>query len=164
MWNRHYLEEIRSFSWLVRKLSWGSEYLRGGFFQIALKLRTNLGRPKIAQPLRDILLTSRQSWPNISKIASSTFSLENNRRRVEKQHKHKLFGLNFLRTFPTLTPRCPGVKKVSPDHCGRRKTHLFSCGQPRFPARTSMTRRVLETFSTEKVCINFLAPMLNEVF
>ena len=31
--------------------------------------------------------------------------------KKKTQHKHKLFGSNFLRTFPTLTPRCPEVKK-----------------------------------------------------
>ena len=31
-----------------------------------------------------------------------------------KQHKHKHFGPNFLQTFPTRTPGCPGVKKFLP--------------------------------------------------
>ena len=35
-------------------------------------------------------------------------------REKKKQHKHKLFGPNFLRTFPTHTPGCPGVKKFLP--------------------------------------------------
>ena len=37
-------------------------------------------------------------FPN--KIASSSFQ--------EEQHKHTVFGPNFLRTFLTLTPGCPG--------------------------------------------------------
>ena len=32
----------------------------------------------------------------------------------EKLHKHKLFGPDFPRTFLTLTPGCPGVKKFLP--------------------------------------------------
>ena len=32
----------------------------------------------------------------------------------KKQHKHKLFGPDFPRTFLTLTPGCPGVKKFLP--------------------------------------------------
>ena len=46
-------------------------------------------------------------------------------RKIREQHKHKLSGLNFLRTFLTLTPGCPGVQKVSPHHRGRRKTHFL---------------------------------------
>ena len=34
--------------------------------------------------------------------------------RKKKQHKHKLFGPNFLQIFLTLTPGCPGVKKFLP--------------------------------------------------
>ena len=32
----------------------------------------------------------------------------------KKQHKHKHFGPDFPRTFLTLTPECPGVKKLLP--------------------------------------------------
>ena len=32
----------------------------------------------------------------------------------KKQHKHKLFGPDFPRTFLTLMPECPGVKKFLP--------------------------------------------------
>ena len=37
-----------------------------------------------------------------------------NRKPRKKQHKHKLFGPDFPRTFLTLTPGCPGVKKFLP--------------------------------------------------
>ena len=50
----------------------------------------------------------------------------------EKQHKHKLSGPDFLRTFLTLTPRM-GSKSFSPSQ-GRRKTPLLGCGHPRFSA------------------------------
>ena len=74
-----------------------------------------------------------------------------------KQHKHKLFGPDFPRTFLTLTPGCPGVKKFLPI-TGAAEKHTFWCRRPRFSARTSMTRRVLEKLCTKKVCVDFLAP------
>ena len=42
----------------------------------------------------------------------------------KKQHKHKLFGPDFLRTFLTLTPECPGVKSFSPSS-GPQENALF---------------------------------------
>ena len=74
----------------------------------------------------------------------------------KKQHKHKLFGPNFLRTFLTLTPGWPGVKKFLPIS-GAAGKRTFWCGRPRFSARTSMTRRVLEKLCTKKVCVDFSA-------
>ena len=74
----------------------------------------------------------------------------------KKQHKRKFFGPNFLRIFPTLTPGCPRVKKFLPI-TGAAGKPAFRCGRPRFLARTSMTRRVLEKLCTEKVCVDFLA-------
>ena len=68
--------------------------------------------------------------------------------REEKQHKHKLFGPDFLRTFLTLTLGCPEVKKFLPT-TGAAGKRTFWCGRPRFLARTSMTRRV-----AEKLCTN----------
>ena len=79
--------------------------------------------------------------------------------REEKQHKHKLFGPDFPRTFLTLAPECPGVKKFLPT-TGAAGKHTFWCGRPRFSARTSMTRRVVEKLCTKKVCVDFLAPIL----
>ena len=78
--------------------------------------------------------------------------------REEKQHKHKLFGPDFTRTFPTLTPGCPGVKKFLPT-TGAAGKRTSWCGRPRFSARTSMTRRVVEKLCTKKVCVDFLAPI-----
>ena len=77
----------------------------------------------------------------------------------KKQHKHKLFGPDSLRTFLTLTPGCPRVKKFLPT-TGAAGKRTFWCGRPRFSARTSMTRRVVEKLCTKKVCVDFLAPML----
>ena len=72
----------------------------------------------------------------------------------KKQHKHKLFGPDFPRTFLTLTPGCPGVKKFLPT-TGAAGKHTFWCGRPRLSARTSMTRRVIEKLCPEKVCLIF---------
>ena len=79
--------------------------------------------------------------------------------REEKQHKYKLFGPDFPRTFLTLTPECPGVKKFLPT-TGATGKRTFWCGRPRFSAWTSMTRRVVEKLCTKKVCVDFLAPSL----
>ena len=76
----------------------------------------------------------------------------------EKQHKPKLFGPDFPRTFLTLTPGCPGVKKFLPI-TGAAEKRTFWCGRPRFSARTSMTRRVLQKLCTKKVCVDFLVPI-----
>ena len=75
----------------------------------------------------------------------------------EKQHKHKLFGPDFPRTFLTLTPGCPGVEKFLPT-TGAAGKRSFWCGRPWFAARTSMTRRVAEKLCTKKVCVDVLAP------
>ena len=75
----------------------------------------------------------------------------------KKQHKHKLFGPDFPRTFLTLTPGRPWVKKFLPI-TGAAEKRTFWCGRPRFLARTSMTRRVLEKLCTKKVCVDFFAP------
>ena len=58
----------------------------------------------------------------------------------KKQHKHKLFGPDFLRTFLTLAPECPWVKKFLPI-TGAAEKRTFWCGRPQFSAGTSMTRR-----------------------
>ena len=76
----------------------------------------------------------------------------------KKQHKHKLFGPDFPRTFLTLTPGRPWVKQFLPI-TGAAEKRTFWCGRPRFLARTSMTRRVVEKLCTKKVCVDFLAPM-----
>ena len=75
----------------------------------------------------------------------------------KKQHKRKLFGPDFPRTFLTLTPGCPGVKKFLPI-TGATEKCTFWCGHPRFSVRTSMARRVLEKLCTKNACVDFLAP------
>ena len=77
----------------------------------------------------------------------------------KKQHKHKLFGPDFPRTFLTLTPGRPWVKKFLPI-TGAAEKRTFRCGRPRFLARTSMTQRVFEKLCTKKVCVDFLAPII----
>ena len=77
----------------------------------------------------------------------------------KKQHKHKLFGPDFPRTFLTLTPECPGVKKFLPT-TGAAGKRTFWCGRPRFSARTSMTQRVVEKLCTKKVCVDFWVPTI----
>ena len=81
--------------------------------------------------------------------------------KKKQQHKHKLFGPDFPRTFLTLTPGRPGVKKFLPI-TGATEKRTFWCGRPRFLARTSMTRRVVEKLCTKKVCVDFLAPKLQK--
>ena len=67
----------------------------------------------------------------------------------KKQHKHKLFGPDFPRTFLTLTPGCPGVKNFLPT------TGDFWCGRPRFSARTSMTEGLPKNFVQKKFALIF---------
>ena len=74
--------------------------------------------------------------------------------REEKQHKHKLFCPDFLRTFLTLTLGCPWVKMFLPI-IGAAEKRTFWRRCPRFSARTFMTRRVLEKLCTKKVCVGF---------
>ena len=81
----------------------------------------------------------------------------------KKQHKHKLSGPDFPRTFLTLTPGCPGVKKFLLI-TGAAEKRTFWCGRPRFSARTSMTRRVLQKLCAKKVCVDFLAPNFRRKF
>ena len=78
-------------------------------------------------------------------------------RKKKKQHKRRPFGPDFPRTSLTLTPGCPGVKKFLPT-IGAAGKRTFRCGRPRFSARTSMTRRVVEKLCTKNVCVDFLAP------
>ena len=78
----------------------------------------------------------------------------------KKQHKHKLFGLDFPRTFLTLTPGRPWVKKFLPITVAAEK-RTFWCGRPRFLARTSMTRRVLEKLCTKKFALIFWPLLVN---
>ena len=72
----------------------------------------------------------------------------------KKQHKHKLFGPDFPRTFLTLTPGRPWVKKFLPI-TGAAEKRAFWCGRPRFLARTSMTRRGFEKLCTKKFALIF---------
>ena len=72
----------------------------------------------------------------------------------KKQHKHKLFGPDFPRTFLTLPPGRPWVKKFLPV-TGATEKRTFWCGRPRFLARTSMTRRVFEKLCTKKFALIF---------
>ena len=82
------------------------------------------------------------------------------RPRKESGKKNDI-NINFLVRISRghsrpLRPDAQGSKSFS-HHRGRRKTH-FRCGRPRFSARTSMTRRVVEKLCTKKVCVYFLAP------
>ena len=105
------------------------------------------GRTSIRRSLREENLPPRGSPRDLS--------------GKKKQHKHKLFGPDCPRTFLTLTPGCPGVKKFL-HTTGAAGKRTFWCGRPRFPARMSMTRRVVEKLCTEKVCVDFFAPNLRK--
>ena len=76
----------------------------------------------------------------------------------KKQHKHKLFGPDLPRTFLTLTPGRPWVKKFLPI-TGAAEKRTFWCGRPRFSARTSMTRRVFEKLCTKKFAMFCYTPL-----
>ena len=56
--------------------------------------------------------------------------------------------------IPDPYARMPWGQKVSPHHRGRRKTH-FLVRTPRFSARTSMTRRVVEKLCQKKFALIF---------
>ena len=69
----------------------------------------------------------------------------------KKQHKHKLFGPDFPRTFLTLTPGRPWVKKFLPITGAAENTH--------FLVRTSTIFGAdVHDLCTKKVCVDFLAP------
>ena len=78
--------------------------------------------------------------------------------RKKKQHKHKLFGPDFPRTFLTLAPGCPGLKKFLPTTgaAGKRTfgadVHDFRRGSPRPEGLSKNFVRA------KKVCVDFSAP------
>ena len=68
------------------------------------------------------------------------------------------FQKNTSRHFATKTPsrRAPlGTAR----HLWKFQWNPIRCGRPQFLARTSITQRVLEKLCTEKVCVDFLAPI-----
>ena len=78
------------------------------------------------------------------------------------REEKSITNINFWYEFPA-DPPDPYVwmtrgQKVSSHQRSRRKTHLFGGRRPRFSARTSMTRRVLEKLCPEKGCVDFSAP------
>ena len=120
-----------------------------------------LGRPRecprrltffVFSSARTPLKTSHEGVPTCPHF---TFSLprplkQGHMSGKKRQHKHKLFG----RTFLTLTPGCPGVKKFLPTTRAAGK-RTFWCGRPRFSARTSMTRRVVKKLCTKEFALIF---------
>ena len=113
-------------------------------FLFSICCRSNCGMKELELHYR------RRGRSNFQKVEIATISV----RMVKvlyagkKKHKHKLFGPDFPRTFLTLTPGCPGVKKFLPI-TGATGKRTFRCGRPRFSARTSMTRRVVEKLCTK---------------
>ena len=63
----------------------------------------------------------------------------------------------FFGQFPRSTASQPRGQKVSPHHRAAGK-RTFWCGRPRFSARTSMTRRVVEKLCTRKGLRLFFGP------
>ena len=118
----------------------------------------SLSRPN--KSTSDTTWTSPEKSGNLPGLATPRFSFSQlflrsrpmNTSGKKKQHKHKLVGPDFPRTFLTLTLGCPGVKKFLPT-TGAAGKRTFWCGRPRFSARTSMTRRVFEKLCTKKVCV-----------
>ena len=94
------------------------------------KSTTNFGRPFFSVPCP--FLASKSL-----KYAVFAFQKAKKvRRKRGLRHKHKLFGPNFLRTFLTLTPGWPGVKKLFPtDGVASKRAfgadvHDFGRGRP----------------------------------
>ena len=79
---------------------------------------------------------------------------------MKEQHKHKLLGPDFPRTFLTLTPGCPasGVKKFLPT--GTAGNAVLGAdvrdSRRRRPWPDRLTKNVLQ----KKVCVDFSAPEL----
>ena len=76
----------------------------------------------------------------------------------KKQHKDKLVSPNFLQTFLTHTPGCPGVKKFLPITMATGK-HTFWRGRRRFVVWTSITLSVLEKLCPEEVRVDSPVPI-----
>ena len=74
----------------------------------------------------------------------------------KKQHKHKLFGPDFPRTFRTLTPGRPGVKKFLPT-TGLREKDFVVRTSTIFGADVHDPKGFLKILY-KKVCVDFLAP------
>ena len=76
-----------------------------------------------------VQLFSRLDIPHVSSWLQRLQDKETTRTNKclgrKKQHKHKLFGPDFLRTFLTLTPGCPGVKKFLLTTGAAGKTHFL---------------------------------------
>ena len=134
-----------SFEWFLGEVK--PSFSPSGSWRSAFVLK---GAEKEGRPLKG----SERSRFQIAGPLSAAESLCSGKK---KQHKHKLFGPDFPRTFLTLTPGRPWVKKFLPI-TGAAEKRTFWCGRPRFLARTSMTRRVFEKLCTKKVCADFLGP------
>ena len=65
-----------------------------------------------------------EPWPVQRRYLAEPSKLPNLNSGKKKQHKRKLFGPDFPRTFLTLTPGRPWVKKFL-HHRGRRKTQFL---------------------------------------
>ena len=78
--------------------------------------------------------------------------------------EQKNINIDFLvrigcRRSRPLRPDAKGSKSFSPSRGRRKKKHTtIWCGRPRFSARTSMTRRVLENPCPKNVCVDLLVP------
>ena len=101
----------------------------------------NLQTQRVIGQLLRSLLQKPQNFsevaPEVHPAVHTAFLCRNNNDSgKKKRHKHKLFGPDFPRTFLTLTPGCPGVKKFLPPPlpqenalCGA-DVHDFRRGHP----------------------------------
>ena len=72
----------------------------------------------------------------------------------KKQHKHELFGPDFLRTFLTLTPECPGVKSFSPSP-GPQENALFGADVHDFRRGRPWPEGLLKNFVQKQFALIF---------
>ena len=97
-------------------------------------------------PRRDIVVIFRECCVCLFKLIESG---------KKKQHKHKLFGPDFPRTFLTLTPGGPWVKKFLPITGAAEKTHFLVRTSTIFGADVHDPKGFLKNFVQKKFALIF---------
>ena len=109
----------------------------------------------------------KKSAPNREKIGNRRALWVSQNGNPNFRDEKNSINMNFLFRIPAPGPadipdpyaQMPSGQKVSPP-TGDTGKRTFRCGRPRFSARPSMTQRVVEKLCTEKVCVDFQAPIL----
>ena len=127
------------------------------FYSANMPKMTQLG-PRIAQ-----LPCKYANKPHCTYFTDThTHTFQNPHTQDMSQGRKNSININFLvrisrgYSWP-LRPDAPGSISFSPSP-GPQKNALFWCGRPRFSARTSMTRRVLEKLCAKKGLRWFFGP------